>query len=67
MREGTNGSSTEHRVAWPNPLDKQRMQTIENGARDIDRQAKAFIREHPASVVMAAVAIGFLIGRLVRS
>jgi ElaB/YqjD/DUF883 family membrane-anchored ribosome-binding protein len=67
MREETNnGSAKEHRITWTNPLDRERMKAIEDGARDLDRQARLFIREHPASVVLAAVAVGFLIGRLVR-
>ena len=68
MQEETNGTSRpDQPVAWPNPLDKERLKIIEDGARQLDRRARAFIREHPATVVLAAVAIGFLFGRLVRS
>jgi len=62
----TNGA-THHQRSWPNPINQDQIENIQDTAREINRQARAFIREHPAQTVLAAVAIGFIIGRLVRS
>ena len=40
-------------------LDRYRQQ-----ARDLDQQARMFIRENPVAVVAGAVALGFVVGRL---
>jgi len=40
-------------------LDRYRQQ-----ARDIDEQARLFIRENPVAVVAGAVCLGFVVGRL---
>lgn len=70
MYEETNGKSVDHAStarALPDAIDGSRLRSIEMRARRLDRQARHFIREHPTTVVIAAVAIGFLVGRLVRS
>ncbi len=68
MREETNGhTKTDSRIAWNHLLDRDQRDVIEQRAREMNKQAQAFIRENPAGVVLAAVAVGFLFGRLVRS
>jgi ElaB/YqjD/DUF883 family membrane-anchored ribosome-binding protein len=68
------GANADREPAMPHPLqdavrlmDSERMQMIQENAKDLDRRARAFIRENPAPVILGAVAVGFLIGRLVRS
>jgi ElaB/YqjD/DUF883 family membrane-anchored ribosome-binding protein len=58
-----NGHNPPH---WKNPLTKENRDAVVDTVTNADRQVRAFIRENPAAVVLGAVAIGFLIGRLVR-
>ncbi len=34
--------------------------------QEVDRRARALIRKHPTTVLVAAVALGFLMGRILR-
>lgn len=52
--------------AWKNPLTRENRDAIVDTVNNADRQIRAFIRENPTAVVLGAVAVGFLIGRLVR-
>lgn len=52
--------------AWKNPLTKENREAIVDSVSKADRQVRTFIRENPTAVVLGAVAVGFLIGRLVR-
>jgi ElaB/YqjD/DUF883 family membrane-anchored ribosome-binding protein len=49
------------------PIDDERLDAVAEQARDLDRRARAFVREHPTATVLSAVALGFLLGRLLRS
>ena len=49
------------------PIDDERIDAVAEQARDLDRRARAFVREHPTATVLSAVALGFLLGRLLRS
>jgi ElaB/YqjD/DUF883 family membrane-anchored ribosome-binding protein len=49
------------------PIDEERIDAVAEQARDLDRRARAFVREHPTATVLSAVALGFLLGRLLRS
>jgi ElaB/YqjD/DUF883 family membrane-anchored ribosome-binding protein len=49
------------------PMDPERIDAMAEQVRDLDRRARAFVREHPTTTVVAAVAVGFLIGRILRS
>lgn len=49
------------------PIDEERIDALAEQARDLDRRAKAFVREHPTATVLSAVALGFLLGRMLRS
>jgi ElaB/YqjD/DUF883 family membrane-anchored ribosome-binding protein len=49
------------------PVDDERIDAVAEQARDLDRRARAFVREHPTATVLSAVALGFLLGRLLRS
>ena len=48
------------------PVEAERVDAVANQVRDLDRQARAFIQEHPVATVAAAVALGFVIGRVLR-
>jgi ElaB/YqjD/DUF883 family membrane-anchored ribosome-binding protein len=49
------------------PIDDERIDAVAEQARELDRRARAFVREHPTATVLSAVALGFLLGRLLRS
>ena len=49
------------------PIDEERIDALAEQARDLDRKARAFVREHPTATVLSAVALGFLLGRMLRS
>lgn len=46
------------------PLSNEDLERYRNQAREIDHQARVFIRENPVAVVVGAVAFGFVVGRL---
>jgi ElaB/YqjD/DUF883 family membrane-anchored ribosome-binding protein len=49
------------------PIDDEQLDAVAEQVRDLDRRARAFVREHPTATVLSAVAVGFLLGRLLRS
>lgn len=49
------------------PIDDERIDAVAEQARELDRRARAFVREHPTATVLSAVALGFVLGRLLRS
>lgn len=49
------------------PIDDEQLDAVAEQARDLDRRARIFVREHPTATVLSAVALGFLLGRLLRS
>lgn len=46
------------------PLSSEEIDHYREQVQDMDRRARTFIRENPTTVVVAAVAIGFVLGRL---
>ena len=48
------------------PIEAERLDAVADRARGIDVQVRRLVREHPAATVMGAVAVGFLVGRLLR-
>lgn len=46
------------------PMSNEDIEHYKRQAQDLDRQARAFIRDNPTAVVVGAVAVGFIIGRL---
>jgi ElaB/YqjD/DUF883 family membrane-anchored ribosome-binding protein len=48
------------------PVETERVDAVANQVRDLDRQARAFVQEHPIATVAAAIGIGFVIGRVLR-
>lgn len=64
-REGNGqGSGIVERLEdrWPEMRDQY--QELQERASHYDRQARAFFREHPVTSVLAAVGIGYIIGRI---
>jgi hypothetical protein len=55
-----------HRPAWMNPLDRERIESIQGRARDLNERVVAFVRENPVQTVAGAVVVGYLLGRLIR-
>jgi hypothetical protein len=55
-----------NKSAWRNPLAPQNREAIVDNMTKADHQIRAFIRENPAAVVVGAICVGFVIGRLVR-
>jgi ElaB/YqjD/DUF883 family membrane-anchored ribosome-binding protein len=49
------------------PIDDEQLDAVAERARDLDRRARTFVREHPTTTVLAAVALGFVLGRMLRS
>lgn len=49
------------------PIDDEQLDAVTDQIRDLDHRARAFVREHPTATVLSAVALGFLLGRLLRS
>lgn len=48
------------------PVEPHRVDAVAEQVRVIDRRVRTFVREHPTTTVLGAIAVGFLIGRLVR-
>jgi ElaB/YqjD/DUF883 family membrane-anchored ribosome-binding protein len=48
------------------PMDPEQIDALAERVRELDLRARAFVREHPTATVASAVAIGFVIGRLLR-
>lgn len=46
------------------PLSRDDLERYRDQARELDHQARMFIRENPVAVVVGAVALGFVVGRL---
>jgi len=57
-------TATLRRPTWNNPVPKDQLHRVEERAHELDLRARAFIRDNPVAVVCGAVAIGFLVGRL---
>jgi ElaB/YqjD/DUF883 family membrane-anchored ribosome-binding protein len=53
------------RIVEQLPIDKHDVVRWQEQASDLDRKARGFIRDNPTAAVAGAVALGFLIGRLV--
>jgi ElaB/YqjD/DUF883 family membrane-anchored ribosome-binding protein len=49
------------------PIDDEQLDAVAEQVRDFDRRARTFVREHPTATVLSAVALGFVLGRLLRS
>jgi len=49
------------------PIDDEQLDAVAEQARDLDRRARAFVRANPTATVLSAVALGFVLGRLLRS
>lgn len=47
------------------PIDRADVAQMQQRASELDRKARSFVRDNPTTTVVAAVAVGFLIGRLV--
>jgi ElaB/YqjD/DUF883 family membrane-anchored ribosome-binding protein len=68
-REGNdNGvaSRVEDVVSRVLPIDREQVHRFTERAREIDDQARTFIRENPTTTVIVAAALGFALGRLLR-
>ncbi len=68
-REGNdNGvaSRVEDVVSRVLPVDREQVHRIAERARELDDQARTFIRENPTTTVIVAAALGFALGRLLR-
>jgi ElaB/YqjD/DUF883 family membrane-anchored ribosome-binding protein len=65
----TNGHASEpnlvQKVVRQLPIDPESADEIERRLLDTDRQVRSFVRENPTATVVGAVALGFLIGRMV--
>lgn len=48
------------------PIEAEQVDQLANQVRDLDRQVRVFVQEHPIATVAAAVGIGFVIGRVLR-
>jgi len=48
------------------PVDREQVHRIAERARELDDQARTFIRENPTTTVIVAAALGFALGRLLR-
>lgn len=46
------------------PVDPDQADAVAERVRDLDLRARDFVREYPTATVVGAVAVGFLIGRL---
>lgn len=46
------------------PMSDEDIQRYRHQAQELDRQARTFIRENPTAVVVGAVAVGFILGRM---
>jgi ElaB/YqjD/DUF883 family membrane-anchored ribosome-binding protein len=40
------------------------MERVSEYTREIDQRTRAFVREYPTAAVLGAVAVGFLVGRV---
>ncbi len=60
----TQNSALRRPIEWANPLDKERLEALEERTHELNLRARAIIRENPVAVVAAAVGIGFLVGRM---
>ena len=47
-------------------IDREQVHRFTERAREIDDQARTFIRENPTTTVIVAAALGFALGRLLR-
>lgn len=48
------------------PIDPDQVDAVADRVRDLDHRARELVREYPTATVVGAVAIGFVIGRLLR-
>lgn len=48
------------------PIEPEQVDALAEQVRDLDRQVRAFVQQHPIATVAAAVGIGFVIGRVLR-
>lgn len=46
------------------PLSNEDIQRYREQVQELDHRARTFIRENPTTVVIGAVAVGFMLGRL---
>jgi ElaB/YqjD/DUF883 family membrane-anchored ribosome-binding protein len=68
LRGGDNGvaSRLEDVASRVLPVDPERVHEFAERARDLDDRARTFIRDNPTTTVLAAAALGFALGRLLR-
>jgi hypothetical protein len=55
-----------NRPAWMNPLDHDRIESIQGRARELNERVVQFVKENPVQTVVGAVVVGYLLGRLIR-
>jgi len=48
------------------PVEPDRLDTMADQLRGLDQQARRLVQEYPAATVLGAVALGFVVGRLLR-
>jgi len=48
------------------PIEPEQVDALAEQVRDLDRQVRTFVQQHPIATVAAAVGIGFVIGRVLR-
>lgn len=48
------------------PVDPEQIDAVADRVRELDQRARLFVRQYPTATVAGAVAIGFVIGRLLR-
>ena len=48
------------------PGEADRLDAVADRARGLDQQVRRLVQEYPAATVLGAVAVGFLVGRLLR-
>jgi hypothetical protein len=48
------------------PVDEEQADMVADRVRALDQRARAFVREYPVATVLGAVALGYLLGRVIR-